>query len=150
MGKDGIKLTGVVTIELRDEYGKLRDKFSKKNLIVSDGFDFICDVIGNTTQPADMQYTAIGTDNTAASLNQSQLIQELDRVANDYSHNTGETQYVATASFGPGVSGAVVESGLLNAANSGTGTMLNRQIFTAVNITSSDYLQVKWTIALSQ
>ena len=63
--EDKIGLRGDVTIILRDKYGNIIDEREIENTIVDGGFDFICDVIGNTTQPNDMAWTGIGTGTTA-------------------------------------------------------------------------------------
>lgn len=59
--KEEFGMRGDVTIILRDENGNVIDQRDIKNTIVDGGYDFICDVIGNTTQPNDMAWTGIDT-----------------------------------------------------------------------------------------
>jgi hypothetical protein len=55
----------------------------------------------------------------------------------------GDTaQLLNTFNFTTGGTFAVTESGVLNAAS--TGTLLARQVFTAINVASGDSLQVTW------
>ena len=146
--EDKIGLRGDVTIILRDKYGNIIDEREIENTIVDGGFDFICDVIGNTTQPNDMAWTGIGTGTTAVTTADTIIETEVTRVANVYAHSTGTKVFTMTADYGAGVgTGAITESGLLNAA--AAGTMLNRVVFSVINVGGSDTLQVIWTITLS-
>ena len=146
--EDKFGLRGDVTLILRDEDGNIIDKREIENTIVDGGFDFICDVIGNTAQPADMHYTGIGTGSSAVTTADTIIETEVTRVANVYAHSTGTKVFTMTADYGAGVgTGAITESGLLNAASNGT--MLNRVVFSVINVGGSDTLQVVWTITLS-
>jgi hypothetical protein len=146
--EDNFGLRGDVTLILRDKDGNIIDKREIENTIVDGGFDFICDVIGNTTQPNDMAWTGIGTGTSAVTTADTIIETEVTRVANVYAHSTGTKVFTMTADYGAGVgTGAITESGLLNAA--AAGTMLNRVVFDVINVGGSDTLQVVWTITLS-
>ena len=146
--EDKIGMRGDVTITLRDKDGNVIDVREIKNTIVDAGYDFICDVIGNTTQPNDMAWTGIGTGTTVVLGANTTLDTEVIRVANVYAHSAGTKIFTHTADYAAGTgTGPITESGLLNAAS--LGTMLNRVVFDVINKGTSDTLQVVWTITLS-
>lgn len=121
----------------------------RDNLIVSVGFDAICDSIGNSSsRPAVMGYVAIGTSTTAASSGQTALVAEVARVAASYAHTTGTQVFTLSSTFNPGTgTGAITEAGILNAASSGT--MLDRVVFAVVNKGAGDTLITTFTFTLS-
>jgi hypothetical protein len=146
--EENFGMRGDVTIILRDENGNIVDQREIRNTIVNGGYDFICDVIGNTTQPNDMAWTGIGTGSTGVTGGDTTLETEVARVANVYAHSTGTKVFTMTADYAAGTgTGAITESALLNAASGGT--MLNRIVFSVINKGASDTLQVVWSITLS-
>lgn len=148
MKKEAITLAGHATLILRDKNGNIKEVREVKNLIVDAGFDFVCDVMGKAAQPADMEYTAIGTGTTAATDTDTQLEAHSTRVTNSYGHTAGEDTYYTTATFGAGAgTGAITESGLFN--HTSTGSMLCRQTFDVINKGANDSLEVTWKITLS-
>ena len=146
--EDKFELRGNVELILRDKDGDIIDYREIDNTIVDGGFDFICDVMGKSAQPADMSYTGVGTGTTAVTPGDTTLGTESTRVANVYAHTPGDKFYTSTADYAAGVAtGALTESGLLNAASAGT--LLNRVVFSVINKGSSDTLQIIWTLTLS-
>ena len=108
--KDNFGLRGDVTIILSDKDGNIVDKREIRNTIVDAGYDFICDVIGNTTQPGDMHWTGIGTGTTGVLGNDTTLETEVVRVANVYAHSGGTKIFTHTADYSAGIgTGAITE-----------------------------------------
>ena len=146
--EDKFGMRGCVELILRNEDGEIIEQREIKNTIVNAGYDFICDVIGNTTQPNDMAWTAIGTGSTGVQGTDTALETQAARVANVYAHSTGTKVFTMTADYAAGTgTGAITESALLNASSAGT--MLNRIVFSVINKGASDTLQVVWSITLS-
>lgn len=146
--EDKFGMRGCVELILRNEDGEIIEQREIKNTIVNAGYDFICDVIGNTTQPNDMAWTAIGTGSTGVQGTDTALETHAARVANVYAHSTGTKVFTMTADYAAGTgTGAITESALLN--ESSAGTMLNRIVFSVINKGASDTLQVVWSITLS-
>ena len=146
--EDKFSMRGDVELILRDKDGNVIDHREIQNTVVDAGYDFICDVIGNTTQPNDMAWTGVGTGTTGVTGADTALETEVTRVANVYAHSAGTKVFTHTADYAAGTgTGALTESGLLNAAS--TGTLLNRVVFSVINKGSSDTLQIVWTITLS-
>jgi len=128
--------------------GRLVDSWDADNLITDDGFDFIADVIGNGTQPADMDNIAVGTGTTAADAADSTLETELFRKAAVFAHISGTKTFTFTVTFDPGeATGAITEAGVLNAAS--LGVLLDRLVFPVKNIGAGDSLTVEFTFTLS-
>jgi len=146
--EDKFGLRGNVELILRDKDGNIIEQRDVKNTITNAGYDAICDVIGNTTQPNDFAWTGIGTGTTGVQGTDTALETEAARVANVYAHSTGTKVFTMTADYAAGTgTGAITESALLNAAS--VGTMLNRIVFSVINKGASDTLQVVWSITLS-
>jgi len=145
MFDDSISCLGNVKIKVLDQDGKVKEERDLKNLVVSTGLNYICSRMKDATATA-MSHMAIGTGTTAAAAGDTALGSQLDiQSLTSTTVSTNTIQYVA--SFGTGLTGAVTESGIFNAASSGT--MLCRVVFSAVNLSSTDTLQVTWTLTLS-
>lgn len=142
---DKIAITGRVLIKLfRD--GELNDARLAANLVVNAGKDWVVDRF-HGSPPAVMDYQAVGTDNTAAAAGQTALITEVARVQGTLSQPASTTDRLVT-SFGAGVgTGALVETGRLNAA--AAGTLLARQVFSVINKGAGDTLQTTHDITVS-
>ena len=118
------------------------------NLVTNTGRAGIASRIGGSGGEAAFTYIAIGTGTTAAAAGDTTLETELTtgggaRAAATVSRTTTDTtndtaRAVLTFTFSS--SFAVTEAGLLNAASAGT--LLNRNVFSAVNVVSGDSLQV--------
>ena len=100
---------------------------------------------GNTT----MSHMAIGTNNTAAALNNTTLGTESARVALTSSTTTANVvTYIATFNPGtPSAANAVVEAGIFNAGSGGE--LLCRTVFDVVNKGTLDTLSITWTVSNS-
>ena len=146
--KEFLQIKGKLRLWLRDPAGRLKAYREVNNLIVNAGFDFICAVIGNGTQPNEMGWSAIGTGVGAAVAGDTTLGTETGRAANTYAHTGGTKVFTLTHNFGAGVgTGAITEAGLLNAASAGT--LLDRVVFAVANKLAADSLQTEFEFTLS-
>jgi len=122
------------------------------NLITTTGKAGIASRINGNGSEAAFTYIAVGTGTTAAAIGDTTLETEtaasgLSRVAATASRTTTDTtndtaRLVTTFTVTGTV--AVTESGVLNAAS--TGTLLCRQVFSAINVANGDSLQVTWDV----
>ena len=143
---DETKATGKLTVEIKDKDGKVKDSREVKNLVVSDGLDFIASRMKDATATA-MSHMAIGTGATAAASGDSSLGTEAARQAlTSTTVNNNAVSYVASFAAGSGT-GAITEAGVLNAASGGT--LLCRTVFSVVNKGASDSMTITWTITIS-
>ena len=130
--------------------GNWVDSLSVSNLVVNAGMAGVASRINGAGSEAAFTYIAIGTGTTAPAATDTTLETEIttgggaranstvSRVTTDVTNDTAQDQYTFnfTSSF------AVTESGVLNAASSGT--LLARQTFSAINVANGDSLQVTW------
>jgi hypothetical protein len=123
-----------------------------RNLVTTAGKALVAGRINGSGSPAAATYIGVGTGATAANASDTTLQTEitdsgLARVAGSVSlvtvTTTNDTSQITTT-FSVSGTKAVTESGVLNAASSGT--LLCRQVFSAINVISGDSLAVTWRI----
>lgn len=120
------------------------------NLVTTTGKAGIASRINGDGSEAVFTYIAVGTGTTAAAVGDTTLETELatsglsrasataSRVTTDTTNDTAQL----VKSFSVTGTQAVTESGVLNAASSGT--LLARQVFSAINVVNGDTLQITW------
>ena len=120
------------------------------NLVTSAGLAGVASRINGSGGEAAFTHIAIGTGTTAPVAGNTALQTEIttgggaranaavSRTTTDVANDTARLQhtFTFTASF------AVTESGVLNAAS--TGTLLARQTFSVINVANGDSLQLTW------
>lgn len=142
---------GLISAQDRSpEHGFWSEQMRISNLITTAGKALVAGRINGSGSPAAATYIAVGTGTTAAAVGDTALETELatsglSRAAASVSLVTTDTtndtaQLVVT--FTVTGTAAVTESGALNAAS--TGTLLARQVFSAINVVNGDSLQITW------
>lgn len=148
-----LRKAGVLSASITSPlFGHFADKMVISNLITTLGVSGIAARINGSGSPAAYTYIALGLGTTAAADADTQLESEITtsggaRAASSVSLQTTDTagdtaQLQNTFNFTDGGTFAICESGVLNAAS--TGTLLARQVFSAINVASGDSLQVTW------
>ena len=147
MINDTLKLRGDVSIKLYDKDGKIKDQREITNLVVNSGLAFICSRMAGTS-PAVMTHMGVGSGTTSAAAGQTALVSQLgSREALDSTNASANTiVFVCSLEAGDGT-GAVSESGIFNAASSGT--MLARVVFPVVNKQADDTMSITHSITLT-
>jgi hypothetical protein len=111
-------------------------------------------IMGSGT-PAAATYIAVGTGTNAFAAGDTALQTELATSGLSRANGTvslvtttvtNDTAQVTTTFTVTGTQ-AVTESGVLNASS--TGTLLCRQVFSAINVVNGDTLQITWKVAIS-
>lgn len=136
-----IKMVGQVRIE---KNGILH--YEGPNVVVTSGKEWIASRIAESPSPApnEMNYIAIGTDNTAGTIADTALGTEIARTSIPAStSSSNQAIFIGTFDAGTGT-GALVEAGIFDAASGGT--MLARYVFPVVNKDAADYVTVYWSI----
>lgn len=122
------------------------------NLITTTGKAGIASRINGAGSEAAFTYIALGTGTTAAAVGDTALETELStggmsranatasRTTTDTTDDTARLVNTFTITG----TAAITESGVLNAAS--TGTLLCRQVFSAINVSNGDSLQVTWDV----
>lgn len=152
---DSFSSSGIPIFTLRDETGRIKEVRIIKNLITSAGKAGLASRCNGSGAEAAFTYLAVGTGNTAANVTDTTLQTELatsglSRVnATTSRTTTSVTNDTAKLSTIFSVSGtvAVTEAGILNAAS--VGTLLSRQVFTAINVVSGDTLTLNYSVQSS-
>ena len=143
----GIQINGIT--------GKWEYKRKLSNLITSAGKAGLASRVNGDGSEAAFTYIAVGTGTTAANVADTALQTEtatsgLSRAAGTASREqttvANDTADI-TKTFSVTGSVAVTEAGLLNAASNGT--LVARQVFSAVNVVNGDSFAVTWKIQAS-
>ncbi len=146
--KDTMKVTGHINFKLFDAEGNLKVERDIKNVITTTGKAYLATWLAAATQ-ADffMKYVGLGTGTNAATAADTALQTELStRVVGTLSSSGPVWQSVTT--FGAGINtGSITEAGIFSASSAGT--MLARQVFTAIPKGAGDSLQVTWQVTFS-
>jgi len=140
------KATGMVNIVVSDSNGKVKQEVTVPNLVVTTGLNFIASRMEGTDADI-MSHMAVGTDDTAAAVSDTALLNEEARVSLDSGEATGNDMvYTATYPAGTGTA-SLTEAGIFNDATAGT--MLCRTVFAVINKGAADSMTVTWTITIS-
>lgn len=136
-------------------FGSWQSEKTIGNLITNAGFALAAGLLNGSGSPAAATYIAVGTGATAANVTDTTL--QTETATSGLSRAAGTVSLVTTTvtndtaqilkSFSVSGTVAVTESGVLNAAS--TGTLLCRQVFTAINVVNGDTLQVTWKVKMS-
>ena len=132
--------------------GMWSNQKSVSNLITNAGRALISGLINGSGSPAAATYVAVGTGATAANASDTTL--QTETAASGLTRAAGTASLVTTSitndtaqvtkTFAVTGTVAVTEAGLLNASSSGT--LLARQVFSAINVVNGDSLQITWKI----
>ena len=140
------------TLKLSVLLGNYADQMVVSNLVMNVGMAGVASRINGAGAEVAFTYIAIGIGTTAVAAGDTQLDSEIttgggaravataSRVTTDVTNDTA--QLVLTYNFTDTF--AVTESGVLNAASAGT--LLARQVFSAVNVVNGDSLQITWKL----
>lgn len=122
------------------------------NLITNAGRGLISGLINGSGAPAAATFIAVGTGTTAASTADTTL--QTETATSGLTRAAGTVSLVTTSvtndtaqilkSFSVTGTVAVTESGVLNASS--VGTLLCRQVFSAINVINGDTLQITWKV----
>jgi len=150
-----IGISGKMTFTVRDKDGKVKDTRIIKNLIVDAGLAGMASRCNGSGSEAAFTYLAVGTGTTAANASDTALGTEITdsglarTSATCTRTTTTKTNDTAKLDHTWSVTGtkAVTEAGALNAGSSGT--LLGRQVFSAINVANGDSLQLTYEFAMS-
>lgn len=154
--QETFNIKGWFEVVLRDEVSRqIKEGRYVHNLITSAGKAGAASRLNGSGAEAAFTYLAVGTGATAANVSDTALQTELatsglSRVNATASRVTtsvtNDTAQLATT-FSVSGSAAVTECGILNAAS--VGTLLCRQVFSAVNVVNGDSLTITYKVQCS-
>lgn len=158
VGKQAVEFVnpvGIFSMICRDQSGRIRGANIVHNLITSAGKAGVASRLNGSGAEAAFTYLAVGTGTNAAAAGDTTLQTELatsglsrvnataTRVTTSVTNDTAQLQTTFTVTG----TAAVTEAGILNAAS--TGTLLSRQVFSAVNVVNGDSLQLTYKVQAS-
>jgi len=126
-------------------------------VVTDTGVGFIVDAFQNLVELENMKFHGFGTGGTAEAASQTALVTELTtQYATDNTRPTGSLTEGASANIfrtigtlSPDASVAITEHGLFSQAATGGGVMLDRSLFSVINLVSGDSLQVTYDLTLT-
>ena len=136
-----------VSLNLFDKDGKLKTSRKLSNIVTNVGKAAMASRFGDTAT-TEFTYIALGTGTTAAAATDTALVAEIDELGGERAEGvftqkttttTDDTMSLSKTFTFTG-SKAITEAGVLNAASAGT--LANRSVFSAINVVSTDNLQV--------
>jgi hypothetical protein len=138
--------------------GEVIEKLGLASLrVITDaGVAAIADSFGNTFENETFNFHGMGTGSTAEAASQTALVTELTTEYNPNSTRatgvqttpTNVYQTVGTNTIDSGTP-AIVEHGIFSQAATGGGTMLDRSLFSAINLASGDGIQFTYQLTLT-
>lgn len=126
-------------------------------VVTTAGVNYIVDAFQNTTELENLKYHGIGTGSGAEAIGETALVTESTTALNpDSTRATGSTTEGASANIYRTVgtltadaSIAAIEHGIFSQAATGGGTLLDRSLFSTVNLASGDSLQSTYDLTVS-
>jgi hypothetical protein len=132
-----------------------------RHVVTTAGKTFIASTFTNAAEPETMKYHGYGTGTTAAAVGDTSLQTEFttqynpDNTRPTGSQSTSTNTYTTAATFTPDSGGtlAVTEHGILSQAATGGGTLLDRNVFAAINlvaaVSNGDSLTTTYTLTVN-
>lgn len=144
--QEGLKMTGELTIVVRDSEGNIKEERKVPNLVVTAGKVYIASRMAGTASTV-MSHMAIGTSSTTAVVGDTTLGVEAGRVTLT-TFSASSNTVTATATFPAGTgTGSIQEAGIFNAASAGT--LLCRTVFPVVTKQAGDSIAITWVITVN-
>lgn len=138
-----------IKITAFDLGGNIKDITHIKNLITTDGLKMLRDFLNGTIADGEIKYMAMGDDNTAPTLADTDLGSETFRKANTAQTTSGDTALITTTYVAPDENAVQIEeigwfAGALAGAGSGDGIMVSRILYSRLK-TTLESIQVERT-----
>lgn len=143
-----VPVKGQATITLRGANGVIKSRWTRSNIVVTAGFEYIASRMVDATD-AVMSHMAVGSGDVAPAVSQTALQgTEHERVSATISRNGAK--FIAQATFGSGIASDVnvAEFGIFNAATNGI--MLARFISSNFTLPSADTVDITWSITIGK
>lgn len=124
-------------------------------VVTDTGVGFIVDAFQNLTEVENMRYHGLGTGTTAEAASQTALVTELTtqysvsntRPTGSLGEKSGDSKtYETSATITVSASVAATEHGIFSQAATGGGVMLDRSLFSVVNLANTESLQATYQL----
>jgi hypothetical protein len=126
-------------------------------VVTDTGVGFIVDAFQNSVELENMKFHGFGTGGSAEAAGNTALTTELTtQYATDNTRPTGSTTEGASANIyrtvgtlSPDATVAITEHGIFSQAATGGGVMIDRSLFSAINLISGDSLQTTYDLTFT-
>ena len=153
MPNDRKTLKGRVNVFLRDaRTGNIVDERHIDNLVVDAGEAWVANRMVSGMTTAGMDYIELGlgpTTPTSANLILNTFLPSSRKVSSGNSSSGATWEIIVNWTTSEANTSNIVEAGIFNTSTDNTGTLLAHTVFTAVNKTNNDTLQIQWQINVS-
>lgn len=133
---------------IRENGNHVRDLGLISTKVVTDaGVAYLVDALQNLTEPENFKYHGSGTGTTAEAASQTALVTEVaSRATGSQTEGASANIYrtVGTVSYTSTL--AITEHGLFSASSAGT--MLDRSVFSAINVVNGDSIEFTYDLTL--
>lgn len=128
--------------------GSVEDVGLVSTKVVTDaGVQYLVDALQNLVEPENFKYHASGTGTTAEAASQTALVTEVaTRTAGSQTEGASANIYRTVAIITYSATLAITEHGLFSA--NAAGTMLDRSLFSAINVVSGDSIEFTYDLTL--
>lgn len=148
---------GAVSLAVIKADGRVVDYgLASLRVVTDNGVGYIVDAFQNLVELENMKYHGIGTGTNAEAASNTALQTELSTAYNpDSTRATGSTTesaanvYRTVGTNTVDGSAAVTEHGIFSQAATGGGVLLDRSVFSAVNLANGDSLQTTYDLTFS-
>lgn len=130
-------------IIIRDDRGVV-----SRRVVTTAGVNYLATTFTGTGEPENFNFHASGTGSTAEAVGDTALVTEVEsaRVSGTQS-NPSANVYRTVATIPYTATRAIVEHGVFSAST--TGTLLDRSVFSAINVVSGDSIQFTYNLTLT-
>lgn len=142
---------GIVSAEVKRKSGQVLDfGVVSCRVVTTVGVGFIVDAFQNSVELETMKFHGFGTGGTAEAVGDTALVTELTtQYAVNSTRPTGSTTeggganiYRTVGTLSPDATVAITEHGIFSADTAGV--LLDRSLFSVINLVSGDSLQITW------
>jgi len=154
-----VHVYGALWLEvIRGDGTRLPYGLASLRVVTDAGVAFLVDALQNLVEPENMKFHGYGTGGTAEAATQTALVTELTtQYATDNTRPTGsQTEnganvYRTVGTLDPDADVAITEHGIFSQAATGGGTMLDRSLFSVINLSGAggDTLQSTYDFTIT-
>lgn len=127
-----------------EDYGTIQ--FGR--VVTTAGVNYIVDAFQNTTEVENFKYHGMGTGSTAESSSDTALGTEVEsRATGSQTEGSSANIYSTVGTITATTARAVTEHGIFSASSSGT--LLDRSVFSAINLANGDSIQFTYQLTVS-
>lgn len=118
-----------------------------RRVVTTVGVNFIVDAFQNLTELENIKYHEMGTGATAEAVGDTALVTAVESRVAGTQTEASANQYVSVATITATAARAIQEHGIFSASSAGT--LLDRTVFTTINLAIGDSIQFTYTLTVT-